>query len=651
LLWLRLDRPAPAWDDAYYLTRSLVLYDSLTDGGALNYARRFLNIMDTKPPLIAALPTPLYLMLGRKFRAAYIVNVIFLLVILAAVYRIAKRYASPRAGSIAVFVAATMPMIYSLSHWFLVECGLIALVCAVMCAISDFDDHSTTLTAFLLGVICALGVLLKSSFPAYVLLPLLYFIVTRRPALLRPQPILAFLFPAVIIASPWYAYNFSRALKTAVKAGASQTARIYQTGDIFSFKDTWEYLVNVANAAPVLDLVGVLLLAFIGITAISPKHRKGLLLCALWASPLLFLTFSHYRDLRYAAPLYPALALAFGIAADAAMLRRRRLAIPLLSLLLALPLLSMLQTSFGVPFRQPWRLGGLLLVPPRLDYARKFNPNEWPLSRILAAVFAETSFQGNERKLIVTATDSPDFNADNFLLATIQNKLPLDVETTADHTDLATVLPLLDSAAYIVYRENAATQPEPFNPLGPAAVDYTRRSSGFHEFRIGAPQLNDGGTVKILARKAPAQSFRSSSFSSADAKMIPPCNVTFSGDLELIGLGIQRSGDTLEVKYRWQCIRPVTRDYWCFSHILDSSGNVIGYLDHPLLGGYPPTSAWKAGDEAAETLVFRLPPTSPQKKETYHLRLGLFDRPSGERLPIKSSDFPLVQNRTAALTP
>jgi 4-amino-4-deoxy-L-arabinose transferase-like glycosyltransferase len=651
-LWLRLDRSAPAWDDAYYLTRSLVLFDSLTEGGVLNYARRCLNIMDTKPPLIAALPTPVYLLLGRKFRAAYILNLIFLLVIFVALYRMGKRYASPRAGIIAAFVAATTPMIYSLSHWFLVECGLIAMVCAAMSSVSADDNRHSTLMAFLLGTACGLGLLLKTSFPAYVLVPLVYLAITARPVLLHPRPILMFLAPAVVIASPWYALNFRHALKTAVHAGSSQTASIYQTGEIFSWKDTWEYLVNVANAAPVLYLIGALVLAALaGALALSSSHRKGLLLCALWASPLLLLALSHYRDLRYAAPLYPALALAFGIFADAALRRRRHLAIAVLSIVLILPLISMLQTSFGVPSQRPWRLAGLLLVPPRLDYARKFDPNEWSQPRILADVLAQTSFQGQERRLVAVATDRPDFNADNFLLATIQNRIPFDVETTAHHADLARVQPLIDSAAYVIYREGGASQPEPFNPVGPAAVESARRSSRFREIPIANPQLDDSSTVRILARLLPARSLQSSSFASADTKTIPPCNVTFSGDLSLTGLGVQQSGETLEVKYRWQCIRPVARDYWCFTHILDSSGSVIGYLDHPLLGGYPPTSAWKAGDEAAETLVFRLLPASPQKNETFHLRLGLFDRPSGERLPITSSDFPLVQNRTAALTP
>jgi len=74
---------------------------------------------------------------------------------------------------------------------------------------------------------------------------------------------------------------------------------------------------------------------------------------------------------------------------------------------------------------------------------------------------------------------------------------------------------------------------------------------------------------------------------------------------------------------------------------------VAGYLDHPILNGDPPTSRWKEGDTAIEKRSFRFSGT--QKGESYRLRLGVFDRASGERLPITASDFPLADDRTAAV--
>src|SRR5580700_6079102 len=81
LIWLRLDRTPPAWDDGYYLTSSLGMFDALTEGGLPGYAKRFLTIMQSKPPLIAILPTPVYLIAGRKPRAALLVNLGCLLIL------------------------------------------------------------------------------------------------------------------------------------------------------------------------------------------------------------------------------------------------------------------------------------------------------------------------------------------------------------------------------------------------------------------------------------------------------------------------------------------------------------------------------------------------------------------------------------------
>src|SRR5207249_509766 len=120
-LWLRLDRSPPGWDDGYYLTNSLILYDALADGGIAGYARQFLTIMGIKPPLIAVLPTPVYLIAGRKSGAALAVNLGFLLVMFGALYWLGKKYAGRRAGLIAMYISGTIPMLYGPARWYLQE--------------------------------------------------------------------------------------------------------------------------------------------------------------------------------------------------------------------------------------------------------------------------------------------------------------------------------------------------------------------------------------------------------------------------------------------------------------------------------------------------------------------------------------------------
>jgi 4-amino-4-deoxy-L-arabinose transferase-like glycosyltransferase len=170
--------------------------------------------MGIKPPLIAVLPTPIYLLVGRHPRAAYAINLLFLLVMFGALYRMGKTCSSPRAGMLALYISGTMPILYGLSRWFLVECRLTALVCAAMCLVAEWDDFARTWKGFLLGIVCGLGVLTKVSFPVYVLVPLLYCAIRDRRAMLHPRTLLAFVAPALLLAAPWYLVNFSDAVSS-----------------------------------------------------------------------------------------------------------------------------------------------------------------------------------------------------------------------------------------------------------------------------------------------------------------------------------------------------------------------------------------------------------------------------------------------------
>jgi hypothetical protein len=640
-LWLRLDRSPPSWDDAYYLSKSLVFYDALADGGLIGFSKQFLHGMDTKPPLIAALPTPIYWIAGRKTHAAYAVNLFFLLIMFGALYWLGKKYASPRAGLIAIFIAGTMPILYGLSRWFLVECGLTAMVCLGICLIAEWNEFDGVWKAFLLGAVCGLGLLMKMSFPLYVLVPMLYFAFRAGSS---TKTFVAFAAPLIVAAVPWYFFNFRPVIGTALKAGSAGTAQVYGTGEAFSWSGISSYLTNLFNAGPTLYFIALPLLLAAFIKVIPAGAKRGLLLCALWGSPVLFLIFGHYRDLRYAAPLFPALALALAILIESAWLHQGMKAGIIAGALLALPLLSMLQTSFGVFGNRRCELGGLLFVAPRLDYARMYDSAGWPQQEILLDIYRAAKLTGGEHKSAILGTDSVRFNADNFQLAAIRNKLPFDITTTAYQTDPAALLAVLNSTAYFISKEGGEAQAANFNNLGSVALKEVRESGRFVELPI-ARALPDGGVAHVFANRESNRFIQSGAFVSTALDDIPRCNVTFDGKLQLAGFSLRHTEEGLEVKLRWRSLKPVDRDYWCFGHVLDHSDNVAGYLDHQILNGDPPTRIWKTGDTALERLLFRLP--APRSAENYRLRLGLFDRTSGERLPISSSDFPRTDKDTA----
>lgn len=131
VFWLSLDRTPPNWDDAWYLTNSLNVYDSLTQNGIPGYLSKLNSVFGFKAPLIAALPTPFYLLVGRRWHAAYLVNIVAMIVLFAALYRIARQYWSTRSGVFAIAITGTIPLLYGLERWYLVEYSLTALAVAM----------------------------------------------------------------------------------------------------------------------------------------------------------------------------------------------------------------------------------------------------------------------------------------------------------------------------------------------------------------------------------------------------------------------------------------------------------------------------------------------------------------------------------------
>src|SRR6185437_12012215 len=120
-VWLHLNRAPPNWDDAWYLSNSLALYDSWSAGGVIGLAKHFLASLGFKAPLVIALPLPFYWVFGRRWHIAFLVNITSMLVLFPAVWRVGKKLQSDRAGLMAICIAGTLPLLYGLSRWYMVE--------------------------------------------------------------------------------------------------------------------------------------------------------------------------------------------------------------------------------------------------------------------------------------------------------------------------------------------------------------------------------------------------------------------------------------------------------------------------------------------------------------------------------------------------
>jgi hypothetical protein len=613
VVWLHLDRLPPTWDDGFYLTNSLTMFDSLVDGGLPGYARKFLSTWGGKPPLIALLPTPAYLILGRHAQFAYSVNLCFMLVLFVALFRLASKYAGPRVGLIAVYVAGTMPMLFGLSRWFLVEYAMAALVAVAVLCLAQSE-------ILWFGIVCGLGLLLKASFPLYVVAPFLHWTITAWPRRLWLRTCLA-LAPAVLLPLPWYAINYRRAFQTAIEAGGHSLPQ-------YGYASASSHFWRLVKEGPALYYATLVTLSIVTV-ALSRKapDRKGSVTAVVWLAPFAFFVFGPFQEPRYTAALLPGFALLLALLLDAAGAAFGRWRNTATCALLAFPLIAMLQSSFGV-------FGSWDASSSR--YTRKYNEYSWPQREILQRL-------GGTGKLLI-ASDTPHFNVNNFELAALELRSPVEVTTSAYEDNLEALLRQLDIAAFFVYKDGGSERGSWFfNKHGDALISEVKNQD-FIEFP-DHPRLPDGGVARIFRNPWPNELLRSGTFVPANLGQLTECQVIFGDQLQLIGFSVQQRAGGLEVKYRWRCLRPPDREYWCFTHVIDEQERIVGYLDHQILGGSPPMITWRKDDLAIERL--RLRSAAIQEKAKYQLRMGLFHQPSGVRLPVRRASLPLTDRGTA----
>lgn len=482
LLWLRLNKAPPNWDDAWYLSNSLRLYDAWTDGGVIGAVRQFLAALGFKAPLITALPLPFYWLFGRRWHFAYLVNMAAMLALFGAVWAIGNRLRGPRAGLMAVYICGTAPLLYGLSRWYLVEYPLAAVVAMAfwLALVAAADESSLPTLAF--GAVCGLGLLLKADFPLFVS-PVGAWLVLRRRD--RWKTLLTILIPAFLLAAPWYCLHWRATLQNAISAGYGASAMIQGTGEIFSLPAVSKYLgMAVKRGISEYYLAVALLAAALAAWWRREAFRETARLL-LWLAPFPVFVFGGNKDVRYIAPILPAFALGAACLLDCVTERRRWIGVAML----AFPLASLLAVSFGWPY-----------AATDAGYAIRYDPYPWRQDEILTTIAEGALFPHAGQKVLLLGTDRGRFNADNFQLCALQDRLPLRVETTAYGRSLDDLLRQAGAADYFVYKEGGEAESEFFNTHAAELRQRLRESTEWVEIPFGLA-LPDGGTAHILRRR------------------------------------------------------------------------------------------------------------------------------------------------------
>lgn len=365
-------------DEASYLTKSLFFHDALAAGELSKAVQTYLKNMDHKAPLISVLPVPFYALFDRSHDSALCVNVALSLPLCFYTFKLAERAFGRPAAALSLLVLNTLPMLYGLGRLFFVEYGLAALVAAWVYHLVASEGFTRPGHTLALGVYLGLGLLMKALFPLYIAGPLAACLLHWRREGRAPGQMARALAPglaaALLLAATWYPFQWKPALSFMLSAGYGEIAADYGSRRVFAPGVIWGYLQDASrNAVSHYYGWGLILLPLLLLYPASAARRRlrqamddaGLSSLLAWLIfPTLVLTFGVNKDLRFTAPVLPAIAILLS-GALARLASRRRWAWPLIGLYLSLPLNLYLRNTFGWSFLKAHAVDNWLVAPLR----------------------------------------------------------------------------------------------------------------------------------------------------------------------------------------------------------------------------------------------------------------------------------------------
>jgi 4-amino-4-deoxy-L-arabinose transferase-like glycosyltransferase len=137
----------------------------------------------------------------------------------------------------------------------------------------------------------------------------------------------------------------------------------------------------------------------------------------------------------------------------------------------------------------------------------------------------------------------------------------------------------------------------------------------------------------------------------AAASIAQPINVTYDGQIELLGAEVDRvaaqPGEPIKVTLYWRALQPIDRSYVEFVHLIDDQGIMIAQRDTWPGRGMYPTTLWQPGQIIADSLEVHLP-DGAYAPNNATLHVGLYEQ-DGPRLSAIDVQGQAVENNAAPI--
>jgi 4-amino-4-deoxy-L-arabinose transferase-like glycosyltransferase len=430
-LWMMRDSRPPVWDMALHQSYALNYtpdHESARPMPLRDYSGNY-------PPFVHLVIALFFTLLHPGTHTAILSNIPATLILMWAVFRLARDLGSPGAARWTCFLLAVTPYMMWMSRETILDYWLAAWVAAGLVLLLESRGFELRSVSILLGVVIALGMLTKWLFAGFLAIPFLYVCIECR-IWKYPERLVNLadtVLIAGIVAGTWYLPNLPKLIRY-----FSENARIGEReGEppVLSFQSLIYYLRLLEG----YQLLGILFLILcISSWAVYKRRllRGGVFLFVAVAGGWLAVTLLRTKDPRFTLPLLGPLLVVPGVWMDS--WSRHWLGIAARTMLAVVLCIQAYAINFGIRWlpqeitlakgyegslRWDWNLFLQhyfhILGPPRLE--------DWKQAEILRSVMAHSGESGMPATLALVP-DLPRFNAANFHLQARLEKMPLRVD-------------------------------------------------------------------------------------------------------------------------------------------------------------------------------------------------------------------------------
>lgn len=588
-----MDQVPPRWDQAAYLRESLNFYDKLTNEGVLSFYNAFTNAFKERAPLISVVPIPFDLLFGKKYISALAANLLFIILGSYYFYKLGALVSTKRDAIFGVFILNLFPLIFGLSREFWVENGLMTLVVVWLYYFLKSNCFESRKYSLVLGIFTGLGMLMKVSFPVYIIAPML-FLCIKKVIELKNLPgayiknALITLITGTLLAGTWYFKNLSHIINYALTSGYGKIGENYQMGSVFSLKTILNYWITIINYGIsmymfllIICLITFWIIAFLSKRSSPVLEKEYWYFLLIWfAVPFMVFTFGVNKDLRFIVPFCPPVALLISVGLNNIPLKKYKAFF--LTTLLIFPVFNYLYISF---FPKPLHLETehFIFLNNNLGYAHPPVKEKWPNEQLIEFIRLDAMRIGINPRHISTMLlfDHQYMNGNTQNYYSEKNRKGVyfaatDLYSKESITDLADKIQY--NSSYLVTKSDELG-PE-FSNVKNVQIVALLRAGKLNFEKIGTLPLPDGTSLSVYRNKD-IRAIGCQMLDKLPNDIARPLEVNFGGKVVYLGTTIEKSAENqLKITYYWQLKKDFGKYKQVFVHFTDKENNPLFQNDH-----------------------------------------------------------------------